>query len=241
LQPNTGALVGVRDLRGYDLPVSEDTHRLMAVLSPRPRGPWYPVDLLPPRPLLAFAGVRVVLTPEAQPELGLPLLDLGAAPLYAYGLEGAAPRAWFTAAAVQVSDPAAGLEWVSRESSAAARPPVEGLSRSLDGEAQVVPLDWEEVGQSLVRLTGLPPEGGLAVLADAWAPGWRASVDGVPVSCLRVGGAFRGVEVPSGAKEVVFRYRPDGWIWGLRCALLGLLLVVGILVSCARRRSAAPL
>jgi uncharacterized membrane protein YfhO len=64
------------------------------------------------------------------------------------------------------------------------------------------------------------------VLADAWAPGWRAEVDGARVECLRVGGYFRGVAVPAGAREVVFTYRPAGWTWGLRLAGLGLLITM---------------
>ena len=64
LQPNTGALAGLPDLRGYDLPVSADTQRLMTALNPRPKGPWYPVGL-PSTALLRFLGVGAVLTPPA--------------------------------------------------------------------------------------------------------------------------------------------------------------------------------
>jgi hypothetical protein len=52
--------------------------------------------------------------------------------------------------------------------------------------------------------------GGLVVLADAWAPGWTATVDGAGAVVERVDLALRGVEVPPGAHDVVFAYAPPG-------------------------------
>ena len=46
------------------------------------------------------------------------------------------------------------------------------------------------------------------VVVDAWAPGWRASVDGVAAPVVRANLAFRAVPVPPGRHLVELRYRP---------------------------------
>lgn len=52
-----------------------------------------------------------------------------------------------------------------------------------------------------------------AVLTDhaLWYPGWEVEVDGVRKPLLRTDVLFRGVEIPAGAKRVVFTYRPLSW------------------------------
>ncbi len=236
-QPNTGALAGLRDLRGYDLPVSADTHRLMAALASPPRAPWYPVDRLPPRPLLDFAAVRVVLS-EA-PIDGLPALDLGPSPLRAHALDLQAPRAFVATAWRAVPGPDAGLRQIAADPQARARPPVElpaGLAPPTPGPPGWSAVPLRERGASRIEVAlpdGAPA--GLLVIADAWAPGWTAEVDGRPSPVLRVGGAFRGVFLSEGSRYVQLRYRPPGWTWGLRLGGLGL-LGIGLLAWPRRRR-----
>jgi hypothetical protein len=72
------------------------------------------------------------------------------------------------------------------------------------------------------------------VVVDAWAPGWRASVDGVPAPVVRANLAFRAVPVPPGRHRVELRYRPRSVRDGL---VVSGLAVLGSLALARRRRS----
>jgi hypothetical protein len=71
---------------------------------------------------------------------------------------------------------------------------------------------------------------GWLLLADAYYPGWQASVDGAPAPVLRADVMFRAVAVPPGSSIVVLEYRP-AWlpwlipaglgVWGLLVLILG--------------------
>ncbi|RMF80726.1 MAG: hypothetical protein D6737_07180 [Chloroflexi bacterium] len=52
---------------------------------------------------------------------------------------------------------------------------------------------------------------GYLVLTDAYYPGWRATVNDMPVPIHRADVMFRAVEIPSGESEVVFIFSP--WWW----------------------------
>ncbi len=60
---------------------------------------------------------------------------------------------------------------------------------------------------------------GVLVLADAWYPGWRATVDGQPAPIFPVDGVFRGVEVGEGVHTVRFQYEPVSLQVGLYVTL----------------------
>lgn len=69
---------------------------------------------------------------------------------------------------------------------------------------------------------------GFLFLADQYAPGWEARVNGAPAELLRANHAFRLVEVPAGGSDVVFRYRPRSLYLG---ALLSSLTVLALAVA----------
>jgi hypothetical protein len=60
------------------------------------------------------------------------------------------------------------------------------------------------------------------VLAETWYPGWEVNIDGEPARAFPVNGWMRGVVVPAGSAEVVWRYR-QRWFWP-GCALAGVAL-----------------
>jgi len=74
-----------------------------------------------------------------------------------------------------------------------------------------------------MRLSTTGP--GYAVLADAYAPGWRATLDDRPVPILRADGLFRAVALPAGEHTVVMEYRPAEVVAGLVLGFVGVLLV----------------
>ena len=67
------------------------------------------------------------------------------------------------------------------------------------------------------------PLPGMLILADAFYPGWRATIDGAETPIFPVDGLFRGVTVREGKERVVFRYNPSSvrigfWISALALA-----------------------
>ncbi|MGA2220815.1 MAG: 6-pyruvoyl-tetrahydropterin synthase-related protein [Verrucomicrobiia bacterium] len=110
-----------------------------------------------------------------------------------------------------------------------------------DGEAPMAPLRNGDVvpladvqlsreNNQQVRIRLNAPRDCLAVIAESYYPFWRAEVDGRPAEVLRVSCALMGVNAPSGAHEIVLRYKPPrsyavaGLVSGL--ALLGCLVAL---------------
>jgi hypothetical protein len=67
-----------------------------------------------------------------------------------------------------------------------------------------------------------------AVVAQSYAPGWRAWVNGQPARLWRVNHAFQGLPVPAGASRVRLVYRERGFLPGLGISA-GALLICGLL------------
>lgn len=77
------------------------------------------------------------------------------------------------------------------------------------------------------------------VLAEAWYPGWRATVDGVPQPISPANGIFQSVVLEPGEHEVAFTYEPGTFVVGTFLGLVGVLAVgVAAGTALARRRRA---
>ncbi len=70
----------------------------------------------------------------------------------------------------------------------------------------------------------------LAILTDAFYPGWTASVDGRQAAIYRVDTIARGVIVPAGKHQVVLSYYPAELSQSLLISAVSLLLCVGLCV-----------
>jgi hypothetical protein len=91
-----------------------------------------------------------------------------------------------------------------------------------------------------VRVGVGPGPAGYLVLADVWYPGWTCTVDGHEAPLYRADYLFRAVEVPEGAREVVFAFEPASYRRGRAVSLAALALVVLIgLASSLPARSAS--
>jgi hypothetical protein len=108
--------------------------------------------------------------------------------------------------------------------------PVPGLAGSGHGTAAITVFAHENV--QLHTESSAPA---VLVLAEAWYPGWTASVNGREAPAFPVNGWMRGVVVPAGRAEVVWHYR-SRW-FGAGCAIGAAAAVVFLLGWRTRRRA----
>ncbi len=96
--------------------------------------------------------------------------------------------------------------------------------------------DWKSPGSvelreyhhTRVRLHSEMRTPGAVVLADSWSPNWKAYVDGRATPSARVDVTFRGVVVPAGAHEIVFRYENTALLAG---EILSGISLAGVMVT----------
>ena len=77
---------------------------------------------------------------------------------------------------------------------------------------------------------------GYLVLADSYYPCWEAEVDGQTTPILRANLVFRAVELPAGAHQVEFVYRPRLIRIGAEISLAAAVLVIATLLGLTLRR-----
>lgn len=83
---------------------------------------------------------------------------------------------------------------------------------------------------------GVRSEGSaLVVVADAWHPGWVATLNGAPTRLLRTNYAFRGVAVPAGEHVVEMRFRPTSLVYGAVVSAISVVVLV-LLIALGSRR-----
>ena len=146
------------------------------------------------------------------------------------------PRAWFTSKVQEVPDAAASLRAVRADTFSADVPVIEtGKNIPASGEAVFAPVDMKSPKSNQVVLRVNAPQAGLVILADAYAEGWRAMVDGVETKILPTNHALRAVPVTAGEHELLFTYQPREFFWGW---ILGLasIVILGLVLYWPRQR-----
>jgi hypothetical protein len=90
--------------------------------------------------------------------------------------------------------------------------------------------------QQAVDLDATLARPAVVVLADSWASGWQATVDGKPATSLRANYLYRGVRVPAGRHRVEWRYRPAAVLAGGVISALSLGGLGALALALLRRR-----
>lgn len=96
-----------------------------------------------------------------------------------------------------------------------------------------------DLPNGLIRLQTHSDGPRVLVVSENYHTNWSVFVDGQKAEMLRANYVWKGVAVPAGEHEVEFRYFSKTLAWSRGATLLSLLLVVGIVIRTARRRSAA--
>jgi hypothetical protein len=108
------------------------------------------------------------------------------------------------------------------------RPPI--LAHEV-GPAQVMVRD---AGLNEVIVSASLAQPGFVVLADAYYPGWQATIDGQPAPLYRANSVTRAVYAPAGEHLITYRFRPADFYGGALVsglawtAALGLFLWYGL-------------
>jgi hypothetical protein len=107
-------------------------------------------------------------------------------------------------------------------------------TRSVPHGADIVSYEPEQV---VIETNG--ESAGWLVLTDAWYPGWRATVDGVPVEIVRADMLFRAVPVPAGRHRVEFVYTPASLPIGTAISMVTLVICLAYMAT-GRKRGESP-
>ncbi|HEV8200338.1 MAG TPA: YfhO family protein [Candidatus Polarisedimenticolia bacterium] len=103
--------------------------------------------------------------------------------------------------------------------------------------AEATPIQVLQDDPERVRISLVAPSSGHLVVSDCDAPGWGATLDGVPVPIRRANMLFRAVPVPAGRHTIEMRYRPFSVKVGAATSLLGF-AALGALCLRGRKKAA---
>ena len=247
LAADWSTMYGLRDVRGHDAPFPTTRwFRLWSLIGANAVSDTHLEGLSAAGPrLLGMLGVRwLILPPSATARDDALHLAYDGRDARIFRNELALPRAFVTprvtvvdgedeeaaAVASDAFDPRRAAVVRSDELGAAA-----GSSTGGRGSVRVVGERNDEV-----RLRATLDDASLVVLDDQWAPGWSVEVDGRPARALQADMVLRGVVVPAGTHEIVWRYRVPGLRLGAALSIAGLLAALawgGALIVRRRRRS----
>jgi hypothetical protein len=237
LAPNLAMAYGLRELRGYDAVDPREYLELLELANPA----WVPfppegVTLLfssGPSPILDLLGTRYIVTAEPMATSWQLVERLDG--LCVYRNDAAMDRVFVPREAVVVSDRVErrrrlGDPHFDPRQTVLVSEPTELPPAPASGTAEIAGETATEVTIRVRAQTDC-----LVVLADAWAAGWVVRVDGKPARALQADHALRAVRVPAGVHEIVWRYEPAGFRWGLYTSwLAGALVCLWAAASAAR-------
>ena len=241
LNPNSGMLFGLSDIRGYDAVALRRYMDLVDRIEGCYRSHFHLLFTQANSPLFDLLNVKYVLTDQ---ELGgkweLAYRDTGSVRVYRN--RDVLPRAFVVYRAEIVEGPAQSLARIT--------------DSAFDFRRRVVleeiPAGWTEPAEvpaiaSSVRFVDYEPNrvqmevetaaDGLLVLTDTYAPGWKALLDGHPTSLYVADHAFRAVLVPDGIHQVEFVYEPASFWVGMVLSLLTIAILIPALLLFRMRQA----
>jgi hypothetical protein len=198
------------------------------------------LDLVAVRGIVALPGSLPAAAVPGWSEVG----NLGM--LRVYTNARALPRAYVVGRGRVVADDAAALALVASrsfdprgEAVVVAGPDDENAREvAAAGATELVPATIA-VDEPERVVVDLPAKSrGVLVLADAFAPGWEVTVDGVERTLWVANHLVRGVRVDVGDHRVEFRYRAPGFLSGVVLAAVAwTIALVGLVVDALGRRT----
>ncbi len=234
--PNYGAVFGVAQLEGYDLPVYKTYSALYRAQGGEGRD--YRPVWSEKWPLVDWLNVKYVLTRHELPgPRFVPVVAAGAVKLYRN--EEALSRAFLVRQVEVAGDDARALARVTsgafdfRNVVLLRTPLPPNLMRRLaasEGDSargdvsSRGDISWIRYQPDVVSLKVATPAPAILVMSDLYAAGWKATLDGSPTPLYRANFAYRAVFVPDGAHTVEFRYAPASFRAGALLSRLGLIL-----------------
>lgn len=249
LLPNANLFHRIPLVSGYDSIEDDRLAELVGLLTTDPRAELFVKEIRwfdRPVPLASLLGVRWVLSPEPLPA---PLAPVHAPPrpggVVVYENPDVLPRAFAARSVVVAAERDERLallgapDFAPRTAVLEAPPEDPVLARLVargtapHGEVRLV--SYEPLR---IELETSFAEDGFVVVADTWAPGWVAGVDGEEREVVRVDHALRGVVVRAGERSVELRYEPFEVRLGLALAALAAVLLA--LAAFAGRRGSSP-
>lgn len=241
--PNGAARYGLDSVEGYDYPLSErwSDFQTRALGFSSPAFPEGRFSREPPAPrnfeALRAMNVRYYLAAPGTPApAGLKRIYQGPdAALFRDPL--ALPRAYVVPAVRRLGDGAA-LAAVSSGRLDFRRVAVVPPGTPAVAGAGFRPGQVEHLAPDHVRVALPPGAAGWLVLANAYAPSWRAEVDGREVKPSPTNHAATGVPVRAGARTVDFRVDRTGFHVGLAITLAALVATGALALRDRRRRKA---
>jgi hypothetical protein len=159
----------------------------------------------------AFVGDKVVFYQPSRPPL---------------------PRAFVVGSAESVADPGAAFDRIKApEFDPAKLVYIQGAVGTLNGDPGATPATVTRDGTDGTTIHVTTRGAGYLVLADAFFPGWQATIDGQNATVLQADLAFRAVYLPGGGDHtIVFRYRPIWWMVGWIIAGLTAIATLALLI-----------
>jgi len=101
-----------------------------------------------------------------------------------------------------------------------------GVDASDSASATILP----ESTNTSVHIAVESDEEGILYLADAWYPGWTATIDEKPAEIFPIDGLFRGVRVPEGSCVVKMVYEPRTLIIGMWTSAAGAFITAAFIL-----------